>query len=32
MDWRALGVRAGDDMIWFWIGSHEDYNSLLGQM
>ena len=22
LDCRALGVRDGDDMIWFWIGSH----------
>jgi hypothetical protein len=28
--WRALGVRDGDDMIWFWIGSHADYDKLIG--
>ena len=22
---RALGVRHGDTVIWFWIGSHDDY-------
>ena len=27
--WRALGVREGDVMIWFWIGSHADYDSLI---
>ena len=26
---RALGVRDGDEMIWFWIGSHADYDSLI---
>jgi len=29
LDYRALGVRAGDEMIWFWIGSHGDYEKLL---
>ena len=28
--WRALGVRDGDQMIWFWIGSHADYDHLIG--
>jgi hypothetical protein len=28
--WRALGARQGDDMIWFWIGSHADYDKLIG--
>ena len=27
--WRAVGVRDGDVMIWFWIGSHADYDDLL---
>ena len=26
---RALGVREGDDIIWFWIGSHADYDALI---
>jgi hypothetical protein len=28
--WRALGVREGEDMIWFWMGSHADYDGLIG--
>ena len=24
--WRAVGVREGEDMIWYWIGSHADYD------
>ena len=28
--WRALGVREGAAMIWFWIGSHADYDRLIG--
>jgi hypothetical protein len=27
--WRALGVKEGDTMIWFWIGSHTDYDNLI---
>jgi hypothetical protein len=26
---RALAVRDGDEIIWFWIGSHADYDRLL---
>jgi hypothetical protein len=28
--WRALAVRHDDDVIWFWIGSHADYDKLIG--
>lgn len=24
--YRALGVREGNVIAWFWIGAHEDYN------
>jgi hypothetical protein len=24
--YRALGLRAGDVVAWFWIRTHEDYN------
>ena len=27
--YRALGVRHADEIIWFWIGSHADYDQLL---
>ena len=30
--WRALGLREGDDIYWFWIGSHADYDKLLKQL
>ena len=26
---RALGVRDGDVMVWFWIGSHDEYERLI---
>jgi hypothetical protein len=29
--WRALGVRDKDVIIWFWIGSHPDYERLIKQ-
>jgi mRNA-degrading endonuclease RelE of RelBE toxin-antitoxin system len=32
LNYRAVGVLEGDTMIWFWIGSHEDYNNLLNQI
>jgi hypothetical protein len=24
--YRALGLREGDLIVWFWIGTHEEYN------
>lgn len=23
---RAIGLRAGEMVVWFWIGTHEEYN------
>lgn len=31
IDYRALAVRDGDVMVWFWIGSHAEYDRLLSQ-
>ncbi|MFC1976157.1 hypothetical protein ACFLXQ_07145 [Chloroflexota bacterium] len=31
IEYRALGIREGDEIIWFWIGSHADYDKLLSQ-
>jgi mRNA-degrading endonuclease RelE of RelBE toxin-antitoxin system len=31
-NYRALGVREDDAMIWFWIGSHADYDDLISRM
>ncbi|HZA67515.1 MAG TPA: hypothetical protein VE592_11230, partial [Geminicoccaceae bacterium] len=28
-DYRALGLREGDAVTWFWIGSHADYDRLV---
>ncbi|MBI1259907.1 MAG: hypothetical protein GC204_20765 [Chloroflexi bacterium] len=30
--YRALGVRNDDEMLWFWIGSHAEYDRLLSQI
>jgi len=30
--WRALGLREGDAIYWFWIGSHADYDDLLSRL
>ena len=29
--YRALAVEADDGLLWFWIGSHADYDALLKQ-
>ena len=29
-DYRALAVEDGGDVIWVWIGSHADYDRLIG--
>ena len=26
--WRALGVKEDDAIIWFWIGSHSEYDNI----
>jgi hypothetical protein len=31
-DYRALAVRDEDTVIWFWIGSHSDYERLLSTL
>jgi hypothetical protein len=30
LHYRALAIEADDDLVWFWIGSHADYDVLLG--
>lgn len=27
--YRALGLREGDTILWFWIGDHDEYERLL---
>jgi hypothetical protein len=32
LGYRALAVRDGEAVIWFWIGSHTDYDHLLKRL
>jgi hypothetical protein len=32
LGYRALAVRDGDDLIWFWIGSHAEYDTLIASL
>ena len=29
--WRALGYMTDNSMVWFWIGSHAEYDRLLSE-
>jgi hypothetical protein len=31
-DYRAVGRRKGDVILWFFIGSHADYDDLLARL
>ena len=31
LHYRAVGLVDGEEIIWFWIGSHADYDALLAQ-
>ena len=31
MEYRALGVQEEGEIIWFWIGSHADYDKLISR-
>ena len=31
LDYRALAVRDGDDLLWFCIGHHREYDRLIGR-
>lgn len=30
--YRAIYCRDVDDNVWYWIGSHEDYNNFVGKI
>jgi hypothetical protein len=30
LQYRALAVVIGDDLLWFWIGPHSEYDKLVG--
>jgi hypothetical protein len=29
--YRALAIQDGQDLVWFWIGNHRDYEGLIGK-
>ena len=31
-DYRVLGIQGDAEIIWFWIGSHSDYDKILKQL
>jgi mRNA-degrading endonuclease RelE of RelBE toxin-antitoxin system len=31
-NYRTIGVLAEDEIIWFWIGSHADYDKLISSL
>jgi len=32
LGYRALDVRDGEDIVWFWVGTHGEYDRFLSQM
>ena len=32
IDYRAIGELDGNDMVWFWIGPHGEYDKLLRRL
>ena len=32
VEYRAVGVQNENEIIWFWIGSHDDYVKLLSRL
>lgn len=32
LQYRTLGVVQGDTIVWFWIGSHADYDRLIANL
>jgi hypothetical protein len=31
LHYRALATELGEDLVWFWIGSHAEYDTLVGR-
>ncbi len=32
LDWRVVGIKENNTVIWFWIGSHAEYDKLISQL
>ena len=31
-DYRALGTKDNNEILWFWIGSHSDYDKIIANL
>ncbi|KUJ95331.1 MAG: hypothetical protein XD41_1679 [Desulfonauticus sp. 38_4375] len=31
-DYRALGIQRDGEIVWFWVGSHSDYDNILKEV
>ena len=32
VDYRVLGALTGDEIVWFWIGPHSEYDKILSRL
>jgi hypothetical protein len=32
LHWRAIAVMEGDHVIWFWVGSHKEYDQKIANL
>jgi mRNA-degrading endonuclease RelE of RelBE toxin-antitoxin system len=32
LDYRVIGLRDGDTIVWLWIGSHDEYERILANL
>lgn len=32
LHYRAVGLKSADEIVWFWIGHHAEYDQLLARM
>jgi hypothetical protein len=32
LDYRAVGIRDGEEIVWHWIGPHDEYEKLIGRL
>ncbi len=32
LSYRAIGVKQGNTLVWFWIGSHAEYDKLIASL
>ena len=32
LNYRAVGIRNKDEIVWFWIGSHADYEQMISRL